>query len=335
MVASIVIGIVLCIVAVVIYLEYRNEKRYQEERRRQQERKEKKISPKVTKRPAGTNTPKPEETPADKSVSPKPDNLQKPVAPAPSQKPQKPLTKTKTSTIPTVPPKSREQESPAKKETRPLKPESIEKQPSQDQAKKTTQKPTPTPTAKKIEPTQKPVERKKESQTKKPDSATVKTPKKTAKQTTETITEKNLQSKAKKPTETPKEVGEKTQKATQKPSVELPKGEYPDFNYERLLEMGLSEEEAMEFIQELIPQIGEQIPLIDEALKIPDFHKMERLTHSIKGSSTTIGTGGVSDLLVEYNTYLKTGDEVPVAEAYQEHLKRYFEKLKKQFPQKD
>jgi HPt (histidine-containing phosphotransfer) domain-containing protein len=121
----------------------------------------------------------------------------------------------------------------------------------------------------------------------------------------------------------------------QKPATELPKGEYPDFNYERLIEMGLSEEEALEFIQELIPQIAEQIPLIDDAMKIPDFHQMERLTHSIKGSSTTIGTGGVSDLLVEYNTYLKTGTELPVAEAYQEHLKRYFEKLKKQFPKKD
>ncbi|MCF6207697.1 MAG: Hpt domain-containing protein [Sulfurovum sp.] len=114
--------------------------------------------------------------------------------------------------------------------------------------------------------------------------------------------------------------------------VELPKGDYPEFNYERLLEMGLSEEEAKVFVQELIPQIGEQIPLLDEAMKIPDFHEMERLTHSIKGSSTTIGTGGVSDLLVEYNTYLKSGKDVPVAEAYQTLLKKYFEKLKKQFP---
>jgi HPt (histidine-containing phosphotransfer) domain-containing protein len=118
-----------------------------------------------------------------------------------------------------------------------------------------------------------------------------------------------------------------------KPDITLPKGEYPEFNYQRLLEMGLSEKEALEFIQELIPQIAEQIPLIDEAMEIPDFHKMERLTHSIKGSSTTIGTGGVSDLLVEFNTYLKEGENVQIAQAYQAHLKRYFEKLKKQFPQ--
>jgi hypothetical protein len=115
------------------------------------------------------------------------------------------------------------------------------------------------------------------------------------------------------------------------PDIELPKGEYPHFNYNRLLEMGLSEEEAQEFVQELIPQIGEQIPLIDEAMKIPDFHKMERLTHSIKGSSTNIGTGGVSDLLVDYNTYLKKGEEIRIAQAYQKHLKHYYQKLKEQF----
>ena len=127
----------------------------------------------------------------------------------------------------------------------------------------------------------------------------------------------------------------KTDREERKHSIELPKGEYPDFNYERLIEMGLTEEEALGFIQELIPQIGEQIPLIDDAMKIPDFHKMERLTHSIKGSSTTIGTGGVSDLLVEFNTYLKEGNNVQIAQAYQRHLKRYFEKLKKQFPKED
>ena len=115
-------------------------------------------------------------------------------------------------------------------------------------------------------------------------------------------------------------------------AVELPKGEYPAFNYERLIEMGLSEAEAHEFIQELIPQIEAQIPLIQEAMDKPDYHQMERLTHSIKGSSTTIGTGGVSDLLVDYNTYLKEGKEVEVLEAYQKHLKHYFEALKKQFP---
>ncbi len=112
---------------------------------------------------------------------------------------------------------------------------------------------------------------------------------------------------------------------------DLPACEYPKFDYSRLLKMGLSEEEAIEFGKELIPQIKAQIPLIKEAMGKEDFHTMERLTHSIKGSSTTVGTGGISDLLSEFNTYLKTGKEIAVAEAYFKHLNRYAEALEKQF----
>jgi len=62
-----------------------------------------------------------------------------------------------------------------------------------------------------------------------------------------------------------------------------------------------------------------------------DYHSMERLTHSIKGSSTTVGTGGIADLLVECNTYLKSGTEKAIAEAYLKHLKHYAAELEKQF----
>ena len=115
------------------------------------------------------------------------------------------------------------------------------------------------------------------------------------------------------------------------PPTQLPSGEYPDFSYQRLLDMGLSDEEAQEFVQELIPQIDEQIPKIEAAMEIPDYHKMERLTHSIKGSSTNIGEGGVADVLVDYNTYLKTGKDMSIIRAYHKHLITYLEKLKKRF----
>jgi hypothetical protein len=114
-------------------------------------------------------------------------------------------------------------------------------------------------------------------------------------------------------------------------SVKLPQCNYPKFNYSRLIKMGLSEEEALEFTKELIPQIKTQIPLIEEAMKKEDFHSMERLTHSIKGSSTTVGTGGVSDLLVDYNTYLKTGKELPIAKEYFKYLNYYAEALEKAY----
>jgi len=113
--------------------------------------------------------------------------------------------------------------------------------------------------------------------------------------------------------------------------IDLPEGNYPEFDHSRLLKMGLSEEEAKEFVNELIPQIETQIPLIKEAMDTSDFHTMERLTHSIKGSSMTIGTGGISDLLVDYNTYLKSGKELAIAEAYFKHLQHYCSLLKKQY----
>jgi len=116
-----------------------------------------------------------------------------------------------------------------------------------------------------------------------------------------------------------------------KKKIKLPKANFPRFDHSRLLEMGLSDEEAKEYVKELIPQIETQIPLLEEALKEMDFHAMERLTHSLKGSSTTVGTGGVSDLLVEYNTYLKDGREPEVADAYLTHLKNYNKALEQQY----
>ncbi|PHS40342.1 MAG: hypothetical protein COB07_04395 [Sulfurovum sp.] len=112
---------------------------------------------------------------------------------------------------------------------------------------------------------------------------------------------------------------------------ELPEAKYPEFTHIRLVEMGLSNEEAKEFVAELIPQLETEIPLLEAALKEGDFPKMERLTHGIKGSATNLGTGGVSDLLAEYNTYLKTGTDSDIVKAYLEHLIQYTSALKTQY----
>jgi len=228
--AVIVIGIIIFIIALIVYLEYKNEKAYQEKRR--QEKKKKKLTPKVTRRP----TPVPQKRETQKEYS--------------------------------------------------LKAEK----------------------------------------------------KKPAAETNPEIANISQSAKTKPPSEVPKKKEKQAAKETlgtkEKPSIELPRCKYPKFNYSRLIAMGLSEEEAHEFIWELIPQILEQIPLIEKAMEVPDFHKMERLTHSIKGSSTTIGTGGVSDLLIDYNTYLKTGEELVVAKEYQRYLKYYLQKLQEQFPKK-
>ena len=126
---------------------------------------------------------------------------------------------------------------------------------------------------------------------------------------------------------TKKPIQEKKQPKKKK----LPNCNYPLFTHERLIEMGLSDEEAKEFVEELIPQLEIQIPLVEEAFKKEDFHQMERLTHSIKGSATNLGTGGISDLLVECNTYLKTGTDIDIAKVYLDSLKHYTQTLKEQY----
>jgi len=129
--------------------------------------------------------------------------------------------------------------------------------------------------------------------------------------------------------ETEQKEAEEEAKKEEKVVVELP--EYSAFDHSRLLEMGLSDEDATDFVKELIPQIEEQLPLIEKALQESDFQQMERLTHNIKGSATNIGTGGVSDLIVEYNTFLKTDNDLTHAQAYYEELIHQLDKLKAQY----
>jgi len=111
----------------------------------------------------------------------------------------------------------------------------------------------------------------------------------------------------------------------------IPHKKYPIFSHERLIKMGLSEDEVLDFVKELIPQIEIQIPLIKEAIEHSDFHQAERLTHSIKGSSSTVGTGGVSELLLEYNTYLKSGTDTSIINTYFQDLIYYTNALKIQY----
>ncbi len=115
------------------------------------------------------------------------------------------------------------------------------------------------------------------------------------------------------------------------PAKELPKGVYPAFDNSRLLDMGLSQEDADIFFQDLVVQIDDHIPQIEAAVKGKAYEEIEQLTHSIKGSATNLGTGGISDALVEYNTYCKTGKDDDILLAYLEILKTYQVKLKEQF----
>jgi hypothetical protein len=139
------------------------------------------------------------------------------------------------------------------------------------------------------------------------------------------------QRRQKRSTSPKKDEQDKDKQHTTTPTPSLPKANYVEFTHQRLIDMGLTNEESIAFVLELIPQIESQLPLIKASLSKYDYHAIERLTHSIKGSATNIGIGGVSDLLVDYNTYLKTGSGFSIAEAYFKHLIYYTDELKSQY----
>ncbi|RUM45701.1 MAG: hypothetical protein DSY46_02070 [Hydrogenimonas sp.] len=109
--------------------------------------------------------------------------------------------------------------------------------------------------------------------------------------------------------------------------------EYAAFKHDRLIEMGLSHEEADEFVIELVHQLEEAVDQIETALLHNELSKVEHITHGIKGAASNVGTGGVTDLLVDYNTYMKSGRDITIIQAYQKRLKECISDLKVEFSQ--
>ena len=115
---------------------------------------------------------------------------------------------------------------------------------------------------------------------------------------------------------------------------EIKRKSYAPFTHQRLVEtMGLSHEEADEFVLELIHQLEDAIEELDKLIERGDFDRIEHVTHGLKGAATNIGSGGVADILVDYNTEMKNGKDPEAAQAYQELLKSAVSDLKIEYSQ--
>jgi hypothetical protein len=107
---------------------------------------------------------------------------------------------------------------------------------------------------------------------------------------------------------------------------------YAPFDHTRTMEeFGLSREDADDFIVELIQQIEAEMPALETAVETKDNKRIEDISHMIKGSATNLGTGGAADVLIDFNTYMKTGDEPAVIARHMRHLNRALGELKEQF----
>jgi len=127
------------------------------------------------------------------------------------------------------------------------------------------------------------------------------------------------------------EIEEKAPEAVEvKPKREIK--QYDKFNNARAIEqLGLSQDEADMFIKELIQQIDDELPKLEAAIKNEDFDQIDDISHMIKGSSSSLGSGGVADVLSEMNEYSKKGRDIEIIRDYFYNLKHYFNELKTQF----
>jgi len=108
--------------------------------------------------------------------------------------------------------------------------------------------------------------------------------------------------------------------------------QYDKFNNARAVEqLGLSQDEADMFIKELIQQIDDELPKLEAAIDNEDFEQIDDISHMIKGSSSSLGSGGVADVLSEMNEYSKEGRDIEIIRDYLYNLKYYFNELKTQF----
>jgi len=107
---------------------------------------------------------------------------------------------------------------------------------------------------------------------------------------------------------------------------------YATFDNTRTMEeFGLSREEANDFILDLITQVEEELVNLEAAVEAHDTKKIEDISHMIKGSATNLGTGGIADVLVDFNTYMKSASEPEVIASHMRNLHRAYDELKTQF----
>ena len=108
--------------------------------------------------------------------------------------------------------------------------------------------------------------------------------------------------------------------------------DYPPFSHARAVnELGLSEEEAVDFIGEMIVQIDEEIPKLDMEVAKGNAGKVELIVHMLKGSAVSLGSGGVADVLIEFNTYCHEGSDMQIIKQHLHNLKHYQANLKEAY----
>ncbi len=113
--------------------------------------------------------------------------------------------------------------------------------------------------------------------------------------------------------------------------VVIPTKLHPKYDNSRAVdEMGLTQEEADSFVLDLIKAIDAEIPRIEEFLLQSDQKEVEEIVHTITGTSSTLGSGGVSSALISFYTAVQHRDSLKELYVHLQNVKYYLAELKEQ-----
>ena len=92
--------------------------------------------------------------------------------------------------------------------------------------------------------------------------------------------------------------------------------------------MGLTQEEADEFVLELIKAIEGEVPKIEEGIMRSEYKVIEEIVHTITGTSSTLGSGGVSSALISFYAAIQHRDDLQKLYIHLQNVKYYLAELK-------
>lgn len=115
-------------------------------------------------------------------------------------------------------------------------------------------------------------------------------------------------------------------------NIEIPTKQYKEYDNSRAVdEMGLTKEDADAFVHELVKAIESEIPRIEAAILSTDYKAIQEIVHTITGSSSTLGCGGISSALISFYTSVQHHDSYQQFYIHLQNVKYYLEALKKQY----
>ncbi len=111
--------------------------------------------------------------------------------------------------------------------------------------------------------------------------------------------------------------------------VDIPTKQYPKYDNSRAVdEMGLSQEEADSFVLDLIKAIEVEIPSIESAILKGDYKSIEEIVHTITGTASTLGSGGISSAFISFYGSVQHRDGMQEEYIHLQNIKHYLAELK-------